>query len=198
MRVRHLSLEVIEGPSAGTKVEKGDRPLGIGSDPSNPLTLADPKVSRFHCRITTDDHGHLLVDRGSANGTYVGGLRVREVYLADGARIELGDTALVARLDKTEDEIELSTEERFGEAVGRSVAMRRLFAAARKAAASNAAVLLLGETGTGKDVLARAIHDVSPRAGRPYVVFDCGAVAPTLIESALFGHVRGAFTGADQ
>jgi DNA-binding NtrC family response regulator len=197
MRVRHLSLEVIEGPSAGMKVEKGDLPLGIGADPSNQLVLADPKVSRFHCRITTDDHGHLLVDRGSANGTYVGGLRVREVYLADGARIELGDTALVARLDKTEDEIELSTEERFGEAVGRSVAMRRLFAAARRAAASNAPVLLLGETGTGKDVLARAIHDVSPRAGRPYVVFDCGAVAPTLIESALFGHVRGAFTGAD-
>ena len=197
MRVRHLSLEVIEGPSAGQKVDKGDRPLGIGADPSNQLVLEDPKVSRFHCRITTDDHGHLLVDRGSANGTHVGGLRAREVYLADGARIELGESVLVARLDKTEDEIELSTEERFGEAVGRSVAMRRLFAAARRAAASNAPVLLLGETGTGKDVLARAIHDSSPRAGRPYVVFDCGAVAPTLIESALFGHVRGAFTGAD-
>src|SRR5688500_6052829 len=193
MRVRHLTIEVVEGPDAGRRVEKSAEPLGIGSDPSNALALTDPTVSRFHCRITTDDQGHLVTDRGSANGTIVNGLRARGVYLTDGARLELGDTVAVARLAADEDEIELSPEERFGDAVGRSVEMRRLFAAARRAAASSAPVLLLGETGTGKDVLARAIHDHSPRAGRPYVVFDCGAVAPTLIESALFGHVRGAF-----
>jgi len=197
MRVRHLTLEVIEGPDAGRRAEKGPEPLGIGTDPSNALALTDPTVSRFHCRITTDDQGHLVADRGSANGTIVNGLRARGVYLTDGARLELGETALLARLAADEDEIELSADERFGDAIGRSLVMRRLFASARRAAASNAPIVLLGETGTGKDVLARAIHDASPRASRPYVVFDSGAVAPTLIESALFGHVRGAFTGAD-
>src|SRR5688572_29438579 len=179
MRVRHLAVEVVDGADAGKRAELHGGTLTIGTDPSNQLALADPKVSRFHCRITAEDHGLLLTDRSSANGTLVNGLRAREVYLADGARIELGDSALVARLGATEDEIELSPEERFGEAVGRSVAMRRLFAQARRAAASNASVLLLGETGTGKDVLARAIHDHSPRSRGPYVVFDCGAVAPT-------------------
>jgi DNA-binding NtrC family response regulator len=197
MRVRHLVLEVADGPDAGGRAEKSPSPLTIGTDPSNQLVLTDPKVSRFHCRITADDHGLLLTDRGSANGTFVAGLRAREVYLADGARIDLGDTALVARLGATEDEIELSADERFGDAIGRSLVMRRLFAQARRAAGAVAPILLLGETGTGKDILARAIHEHSPRAKGPYVVFDCGAVAPTLIESALFGHVRGAFTGAD-
>ena len=198
LRVRHLTLEVVEGPDAGARVELGDAPVGVGTDPSNQLALTDPKVSRFHCRVTADDHGLLLTDRASANGTFVAGLRAREVYLADGARVELGDTTIVARIADREDEIELSADERFGDAIGRSVAMRRLFAQARRAAPTSASVLLLGETGTGKDVLARAIHDASPRARGPYVVFDCGAIAPTLIESALFGHVRGAFTGADQ
>src|SRR5262249_1815745 len=164
---------------------------------SSTLVLRDPKVSRFHLRITADDTGLLLRDRGSANGTFIAGMRVREVYLADGVRIELGDSALVAKIGGGEHEIELSGEESFGGALGRSVVMRRLFAAARKAAQSPATVLLLGDTGTGKDVPGRAIHQESGRGAAPYVVFDCGAAAPTLIESALFGHVRGAFTGAD-
>ncbi len=197
LRVRHLALEVVDGPGVGTRAELRDTPLTIGSDPSNQLVLKDPKVSRFHGRIDADDHGLLYTDRGSANGTAIAGLRVRGVYLADGARLELGDSALLVRIDGDEDVIELSAEERLGGAIGRSLVMRRLFAAARRAATSAAPVLLLGETGTGKDVLARAIHDASPRAGQPFVVFDCGAVAPSLIESALFGHVRGAFTGAD-
>ncbi len=197
LRVQQLALEVTAGPDTGARAELGPATLGIGSDRTNQLVLTDPKVSRFHARITADDHGLLLADRGSANGTWVNGIRVREAYLADGARLELGDTAIVVRVGGTEQEIELSADERLGGAIGRSVAMRRLFAAARRAAASSAPVVLLGETGTGKDVLARAIHDVSPRAQAPYVVFDCGAAAPTLIESALFGHLRGAFTGAD-
>jgi DNA-binding NtrC family response regulator len=197
MSVRRLALEVVDGSDAGLRAELGDRPLTIGSDPSNQLALHDPKVSRFHARIDVDDVGLRYVDRGSANGSTIAGLRVRDVYLADGARLELGDTVVAVRIGSDEAEVELSPDERFGGAIGRSLAMRRLFAAARKAAASAAPVLLLGETGTGKDVLARAIHDASPRAGRPFVIFDCGAVAPTLIESALFGHVRGAFTGAD-
>jgi len=197
LRVQNLALEVIEGPDAGQRAEITGHELTVGSDRSNTLVLSDPKVSRFHFRVAADDLGFLLRDRGSANGTFVAGLRCREVYLDDAVRIEVGDTTIVARIGGGEREIELSGEDRFGGAMGRSVVMRRLFAAARKAAQSNATVLLLGETGTGKDVLARAIHDASPRAAAPFVVFDCGAVAPSLIESELFGHVRGAFTGAD-
>ncbi|HTJ44620.1 MAG TPA: sigma 54-interacting transcriptional regulator [Kofleriaceae bacterium] len=197
LRVQKLALEVESGPDAGARAELAGHELVVGADPSSTLVLRDPKVSRFHFRVIADDTGLLLRDRGSANGTFVGGLRVREVYLHDGARIEVGDSVIVAKVGGGEQDIELSPDESFGAAIGRSVAMRRLFAAARKAAQTSATVLLLGETGTGKDVLARAIHDASPRARAPYVVFDCGAVAPTLIESALFGHVRGAFTGAD-
>ena len=197
LRVEALTLEVVEGPDAGARAQLAGPALAVGSDPSNQLVLTDPTVSRFHLRITADDRGILLVDRDSANGTVVAGLRVREVYLTDGARLEIGDSALVVRIGGGAQDIELSAEERFGAAVGRSVAMRRLFASARRAASTHATVMLLGETGTGKDVLARAIHDASPRAAGPYVVFDCGAVAPSLIESELFGHVRGSFTGAD-
>jgi DNA-binding NtrC family response regulator len=197
MRVPKLTLEVITGPSTGARAELAGHELIVGSDPSNTLVLDDPRVSRFHLRIAADDLGLCLRDRGSANGTFIGGLRCREVYLHDGARIDLGESSIVARIGGGEDEIELSGDDRFGGAIGRSLVMRRLFAAARRAAATAATVVLLGETGTGKDVLARAIHDASPRAAAPYIVFDCGAVAPSLIESALFGHVRGAFTGAD-
>jgi DNA-binding NtrC family response regulator len=197
LRVDRLTLAVVEGPDAGASVELAGPALAIGTDPSNQLVLTDPTVSRFHLRITADDSGLLVTDRDSANGTFVAGLRVKQAYLTDGARLELGDSVLVATIGDGDREIELSAEERFGGAVGRSVAMRRLFALARRAAQTQATVLLLGETGTGKDVLARAIHDASSRAAAPYVVFDCGAVAPGLIESALFGHVRGAFTGAD-
>jgi transcriptional regulator with GAF, ATPase, and Fis domain len=197
MRVERLVLEVESGRDAGARAELAGHELVVGADPSSTLVLRDPRVSRFHFRVTADDTGLLLRDRGSANGTFVGGLRAREVYLHDGARIELGDTTLVARVGGGEQDIELSIDESFGAAIGRSLVMRRLFAAARKAAHTSATMLLLGETGTGKDVLARAVHDASPRARAPYVVFDCGAAAPSLIESALFGHVRGAFTGAD-
>jgi DNA-binding NtrC family response regulator len=197
LRVDRLTVAVAEGPDAGASAELAGPALAVGTDPSNQLVLTDPTVSRFHLRITADDHGILVTDRDSANGTFVGGLRIKQAYLTDGVRLELGDTVLVASVGGGDQEIELSAEERFGGAVGRSVAMRRLFALARRAAQTQATVLLLGETGTGKDVLARAIHDASSRAAAPYVVFDCGAVAPSLIESALFGHVRGAFTGAD-
>jgi len=197
LRVQGLVLEVVDGPDVGRRAELAGPALAVGTDPSNQLVLTDPTVSRFHFRIAADDHGLLLTDRDSANGTVVAGLRIRQAYLGDGARIEIGDTALVARVGGREQDIELSTEERFGGAVGRSLPMRRLFAAARRAAQSQATVLLLGETGTGKDVLARAIHDHGARAAGPFVVFDCGAVAAGVIESELFGHVRGAFTGAD-
>ena len=198
VRIRHLTLEVVSGPDAGATAQLSRRELRIGTDPSNHLVLTDPEVSRFHCRLLAADHGYRAIDRGgSANGTRIGGVRIRDAFIPDGGKLEIGRTVISVRVGDDEHEIELSSEDGFGGVIGRSVAMRELFAVARRAAASNATVLILGETGTGKDLLARAIHDHSPRIGRPFVVFDCGAIAPTLVEAALFGHVKGAFTGAE-
>ncbi|MBE7448496.1 MAG: sigma 54-interacting transcriptional regulator [Kofleriaceae bacterium] len=191
-----VAVRVTRGPDRGAEVELGADEVRVGTHPSNQLVLTDPTVSRFHLRLRGDPRGVRAIDLDSANGTRVAGLRVRDVHLGDGAVLELGETALELRALGEQGELELPADERFGELVGRSTAMRRLFAAARRAAASAATVLVLGETGTGKDLLARAIHGAGPRARAPFVVLDCGAVAPSLAESALFGHVRGAFTGA--
>ena len=196
VREQRLLVRVVRGPDTGLEVELGDLPVGIGTHPSNQLVLTDGRASRFHLELVRGERGARALDLDSANGTTAGRLRVREVYVGDGTVLELGDSAIEIRaLGETTHDLPAS--ETFGELIARSLAMRRVFAIARRAAAAPATVLLLGETGTGKDLLARAIHGASPRAGRPFVIFDCGAVAPTLIESALFGHVRGAFTSAD-
>ena len=199
VRVRYdrLRARVIRGGEVGATVEVGADAVGIGSHPSNQLVLTDARVSRFHARLVRDDRGVRAIDLDSANGTRVAGLTIRDVYVVDGTVLELGDTAIEVSVDGDPAEDELPAIDHFGELLGRSVAMQRVFAMARRAAASSSTVLVLGETGTGKDLLARGIHAAGPRTGRPFVVFDCGAVAPTLVESALFGHVRGAFTGAD-
>ena len=198
LRVRELTLEVVEGPASGARASMTRRELSVGTHPSNDLVLDDSAVSRFHFRIVADEKGHRIVDSTSTNGTSVNGVRVEQAFLGDRARIQAGSSTIVAHLGDGSSDIELSADDTFGPAVGRSVAMREVFALARRAAGSSAAILLLGETGTGKDVLARAIHGHSARAGSPFVVFDCAATPPSLIESALFGHVKGAFTGADE
>ncbi len=198
LRVRELTLEVVEGPATGTRASMTRRELSVGTHPSNDLVLDDPAVSRFHFRIVADEKGHRIVDSTSTNGTSVNGVRVEQAFLGDRMRIQAGSSIILAHLGDGSSDIELSADDTFGPAVGRSVAMREVFALARRAAGSNASILLLGETGTGKDVLARAIHGHSTRAGAPFVVFDCAATPPSLIESALFGHLKGAFTGADE
>ncbi|HVK77399.1 MAG TPA: sigma 54-interacting transcriptional regulator [Kofleriaceae bacterium] len=197
VRFDRLAARVVRGPDAGREIEIGAAEVRVGSHPSNQLVLADPRVSRFHLRLAGDERGVRAIDLGSANGTTIAGLRVRDVYIGDGTVIEVGDSALEIRALGGAGEEALPADEVFGELVGRSVGMRRVFGVARRAAGAASTVLILGETGTGKDLLARAIHGASPRAAGPFVVFDCGAVAPTLVEAALFGHVRGAFTGAD-
>ncbi len=197
LRFERIAVRVSRGADTGKEVELGADEVRVGTHPSNQLALTDPTVSRFHLRLRGDQRGVRAIDLDSANGTHVAGLRVRDVYVGDGTVIELGDTALELHTLSEVGEVELPADEVFGELVGRSTAMRRVFAAARRAASSTATVLLLGETGTGKDLLARAIHGAGVRSRAPFVVFDCGAAAPSLIESALFGHLRGAFTGAE-
>src|SRR5262245_6223763 len=196
LRLDGFSLSVIDGPDAGAELCARTSEVSVGTAPGSDLVLHDPTVSRHHFSVTATPEGFLLRDLGSSNGTWVGNVRIDKGYVGDGTRVRAGRTTL--RIDQVHEEIceTLSPDDRFGTILGSSAAMRRIFAALPSIARSDSTVLLEGETGTGKSVLATAIHEASPRAARPLVVLDCAAVAPTLIESELFGHVKGAFTGA--
>ena len=152
-------------------------------------------VSAAHVELVATDTGVRLRDLGSRNGTVLGGHRVALAYLTAGASFTCGDTTLVFTPTKPED-IPLSRKSSFGRLVGSSPPMRRLFEHLRVLSKTELTVLILGETGTGKELVARAIHEASPRSEGPFVVVDCGAIPASLAESTLFGHERGAFTGA--
>jgi DNA-binding NtrC family response regulator len=167
----------------------------LGSHPSNDLVLASDAVSRFHCELLSDARGVRIKDLGSKNGTFVDGVRVESAWLRNESRVQLGDVSLRFRL-RGGMALPVSAASSFGGLVGRSLAMRRLFALLERCAQSDVTVLLHGETGTGKEGAAEAIHGASRRASAPFVVVDCGAIPPALLESELFGHEKGAFTGA--
>ena len=200
LEVQGYQLEVIQGPpdEIGRAYRGAARSVLIGSHPSADLTLGDPYVSRVHARVDVEEMGFILRDLGSTNGTRILGTRIREAILDDGSVIELGSTRVRFSLLQERFRIELAAEDVFEGLVGRSVAMRELFAMLGRVAPSESTILIEGETGTGKELVARAIHSRSKRAGKPFVVFDCGAVPGGLIESALFGHEKGAYTGADR
>ena len=169
----------------------------VGSQAACDVVLTDATVSRYHCVIETRQEGFVLRDLGSLNGTRVEGVRVKEAHLEPGMRIGLGESGLLFGLASGQPEVaELPPEESFHGLYGRSPSMRRIFALMRKVAPSDATVLLSGETGTGKEAAAEAIHAQSRRGAGPLVVIDCGAIPANLLESELFGHRRGAFTGA--
>ncbi|MFT3706713.1 MAG: sigma 54-interacting transcriptional regulator [Archangium sp.] len=186
-------LEVLSGSKLGTSLDvAGSLILGSGEDAG--LRLEDATVSRRHASLEPSAQGVWVRDLGSKNGTFLAGSRVEGFVVRREATFALGTTLLrLAGTPSTESSPALTN---FGEALGQSTAMRQVFDSLRTAAPTLSNVLLLGETGTGKDVLARAIHEASPRRHRPFVVVDCGALTGSLIESELFGHVRGAFTGA--
>jgi DNA-binding NtrC family response regulator len=137
-------------------------------------------------------------DLGSRNGTKVGEVSVIQAFIEPGQVLSLGHTKLKVGLGGATVKVRLSEDARFGSLVGGSVAMRTAFAALEKAAQSTATVLLTGETGTGKEAAAESLHAKGPRAAGPFIVVDCGAIPPSLIESELFGHLKGSFTGATQ
>jgi len=194
--IAQYRLRVLAGPDAGLVFEtRGERTV-IGSHESAELRLADPTVSRFHCEIVVGTGGVVVRDLGSRNGTVVNGVSVLVGHLPTGCVITLGRTQVHFEVCDGVVRLETSTRERFGMLVGRSRATAALFAALERAAACDLTVLLQGETGTGKDVAAGSIHQESERRDGPFVVVDCGAIPPNLIESELFGHRRGAFTGA--
>jgi DNA-binding NtrC family response regulator len=191
-------LTVREGPDAGAALvlEEGAGNLIVGSNEGCGLCLSDPAVSRWHLRLDVEAGGVRLRDSGSTNGTFVNGVRTVEALLRGGESIRIGTTVL--SLDKPATRDATSTQEmRFGSFIGSSAAIRRLYGLCGKVAASDVPLVIEGETGTGKEALAEAIHASGRRAGKPFVVFDCTSVPPSLLEAALFGHERGAYTGAD-
>jgi two-component system, NtrC family, response regulator GlrR len=194
--VQSVRLTVIAGPDRGLSCELPDERLVVGTHRGAGLVLKDDTVSRFHCELVREDRKLVLRDLGSRNGTTVDGVTVREALLRPGSAIGVGATAL--RVDTGPDSVRvpLTANPGFGDMVGTSLSMRRVFAQLERAAASDATILLLGDTGTGKEAAAEAVHRASKRADQPFVAIDCGAIPAELLESELFGHERGAFTGA--
>jgi DNA-binding NtrC family response regulator len=197
VEARGFAVEVVAGPDAGKRARPTRRSFVVGTHESSDLVLTDPHVSRHHLRIDVEQD-HVLRDLGSTNGTRLGDARVREACLDDGALIGCGDTRLRFSFTDHPLRIDLAEEESFEGLLGQSVVMRELFALLARVAPTDAPVVIMGETGTGKERVARALHARSRRAARPFAVFDCAAVPPTLIESELFGHEKGAFTGATE
>ena len=191
-----VRIAVSEGPDKGKQLETAGKSVTVGTAEDNTFILQDDTVSRRHCEIVPTPDGILVRDTGSRNGTFVGKVRLEGANFHEPFQLRLGQTVLaVDPLGETVERAQ-STEDRFGDLLGNSACMRELFADLARIAPTDVSVLIEGETGTGKELVADSIHKASPRADGPYVVFDCSAVAPTLVESELFGHERGAFTGA--
>jgi transcriptional regulator with GAF, ATPase, and Fis domain len=197
VNLRRCKLVVIKGAQRGTEFVIAGDVFRVGKAPdANDLVLGDETVSRVHFEIMRDAKGYLVRDLKSTNGTFLDGAEVKEAYLRAGSVIAAGSCEL--KFTPFEERIEIlpSEKEQLGEMVGKSAAMREIFGLVERIAPTDATVLIEGETGTGKDMIARTLHQLSPRNGAPFIVVDCGAVAGTLIESELFGHEKGAFTGA--
>ena len=195
---RKCQLTILDGPDKGKKIDLSKSAVRVGKKENNDLVLTDKTVSRNHFEIIRNQDNFLLRDLESTNGTYINDLRVREAFLTPGDVVKIGKTRLEFIAFDENVQIEPSQHETFGLAAGRSRKMRQIFGILERISPTNATVIVEGETGTGKEVIARAIHEHSLRKGKPFIVFDSGAVAENLIESELFGHVKGAFTGAIQ
>jgi hypothetical protein len=191
-----FDLHVIAGPDAGAHRRLGPGRIRVGTAPACDVRLGDPTVSHLHCQLEIHGHGVHVTDLESTNGTFVDGVRVYSAELSAGGTVTIGATVLRLELTGEPVYVELSRADRFGRFLGASAEIRRVYAILERVAPTDATILIQGETGTGKEALALAIHEASERADGPFIAVDCGAIAENLFESELFGHVRGAFSGA--
>ena len=194
--VQQARVKVNRGPDTGLTATMSRGRLLVGTGDDCDLTVTDSSASRRHCELTATPEGLWLTDLGSTNGTFVGDLRVKSALLPPKASVLVGRNELAVTVLEEREELTLSRQERFGDLLGRSPVMRHAFALLDAAATSDSTVLIEGESGTGKELAARGLHERSARAAGPFVIVDCGAIAPSLMESELFGHEKGAFTGA--
>ena len=197
-KLRRAKLMVVEGPDQGKELLIERERVTVGRSVICDLALADKAVSGTHFEVRAREKGFLLRDLESTNGTFIGDLQVKEVWCKPGTVIRLGQSHLRFDSEQGSVDIELSREDRFHGIIGRSVRMREIFATLAKIAPTELTVLVRGETGTGKELVARALHSASKRGDAPLVVQDCSAIPKDLVESTLFGHERGAFTGATE
>jgi len=189
-------LLIVKGPDKGESIAIADLAMTLGSGLGNDVLLSDPTISRRHLGVEPRAEGVILRDLGSTNGSFVQGARFQELTLGFGTEVTIGQTVLKYVPQEEPLELAPSEEEAYGALAARDPKLRKLFRLLADVASSEATVLIEGETGTGKELFAEEIHRHSARRGGPCVVFDCGAVPKELIESALFGHLRGSFTGA--
>jgi DNA-binding NtrC family response regulator len=194
LHLRRCMLQMADDPRQEWTFDKEE--IRIGSMDDNDIVLNDDTVSRYHCRIIQDDTSYILIDNASTNGTFINKVRVREGFLKPGCTLAVGQSQL--RFNAREEEVQIvpSRSDRCGNLIGANAKMREIYSIIEKIAPTATTVVIDGETGTGKEVVAQSIHSLSPRSRNELVVFDCGAVPPNLIESELFGHEKGSFTGA--
>jgi len=179
-------------------VHDGDL-VRIGAHEGNDVVLTDRQVSRFHCRLTRDKSAWRITDTDSLNGTHIGGVVIRDADLTmPECTIEIGESLVRVREQASATRVDLLGRPSFGDLWGTTLPMQRLFAVLEKVAKTEANVLIEGESGTGKELVATEIVRRGDRADKPFIIVDCGSISPNLIESELFGHLRGSFTGADR
>jgi transcriptional regulator with PAS, ATPase and Fis domain len=196
VRYTKVLIRMTSGADAGANIETAGQRVRIGTASDNDLVLTDQSVSRHHCELEPTPHGMRVIDLASTNGVLLGSVRLSDAVVPGDVRLMLGDAQISVRwLDETVDREQLAGD-RFGDVLGSSDRMRELFADLERIATTDVTLLLEGETGTGKDLIAESVHGLSRRCSGPFVLFDGGAAAPGIIESELFGHERGAFTGA--
>src|SRR5512139_809516 len=194
LHLRRCILQAVDDESQEGVFDKEE--IRIGSMEDNDVVLADDTAARYHCKIVQDDTGYVLVDNHSTNGTFINKVRVREGFLKPGCTVAVGQSLLTFNAREEEVTIVPSRADRCGALIGANTKMPEIYSIIEKIAPTATTVVIDGETGTGKEVVAQSIHMLSPRSKGELVVFDCGAVPPNLIESELFGHEKGSFTGA--
>ena len=192
--LRRGRIEVVGEPgSVPVDLER----LHIGRSERCALVLDEPTVSKVHAELQATPRGVRLVDLNSRNGTFIGEASIVEAYLTGPCEFRCGAKRL-RFIPEPVHEVRIEAPERFGGLVGDTPEMIELFAKLQRYAPTSMSMVIQGETGTGKERVAQAIHEASPRRNKPFVAVNCAAVADTLLEAELFGHVRGAFTGADR
>jgi transcriptional regulator with GAF, ATPase, and Fis domain len=195
-RLGHVKLRVRSGPERGGEIEVTRSTITGGRSSVNDLVLSDGAVSTTHFELVLRESGVLLRDLGSTNGTWIDDVRIVEAVIDVGTVFSLGRRIEVELVTADEVDVPISASDRFEELYGGSASMREVFMILEQAAGASLDVLLNGETGTGKELAARAVHARSTRASGPFVVLDCAALPRELAEATILGYKKGAFTGA--
>jgi transcriptional regulator with PAS, ATPase and Fis domain len=197
LRLQKVCAEVVQGVDRGATLELGSRPVVVGRAPTCDLILTDPAVSATHVELSLEPAGVVVRNLGSRNGVHAGGARIQEGLVEVPGVLLVGRSVLRLEAVAEHAEIPFAPVRHLGDLYGSSMRMKIVFGLLRQYAASDSPVLIDGETGTGKELAAQAIHTLSARAGASYEILDCGAIPDNLIEPELFGVTRGAYTGAD-